>query len=232
VRILCVSDVHGNLGALAAVLATAEKRSFSKLLIAGDLVFPGGTDDSYAQPLETWRRLAASGAVMVQGVTDKALATLDPERITTSTDHEKRMLERMKRVRAELGDLVLERLRRLPTQFRMPLEDGGELLLVHGSPVDPAESISHDMSDEEVMALIGDDPADVVLCGMTHVPFDRMVSDVRVIGLGSVGEAPDGVEPRDVPLVAHATWIESSPTGIVVEPIVVPLDAPPRKKIA
>ena len=231
-RILCVSDVHGNLSALAAVLATAEKRAFSKLLIAGDLVFPGANDDSNAQPLETWRRLSASGAVMVQGVTDKALAMLDPDRITTSTDHEKRMVERMKRIRAELGDLVLGRLRRLPTQFRMPLEDGGELLLVHGSPADPSEPISHDMSDEEIMALVGDAPAAVILCGMTHVPFDRTISDLRVIGLGSVGEAPAGVSPRDMPLVAHATWIESTPTGVLVEPIVVPLDAPPKKKIA
>ena len=89
------------------------------------------------------------------------------------------------------------------------------------------------MSDEEVMALVGDDPADVILCGMTHLPFDRTVSDVRVVGLGSVGEAPDGVSPREMPLVAHATWIESTPTGLLVEPIIVPLDAPPtRKKIA
>ena len=48
------------------------------------------------------------------------------------------MLERMKAVRAELGDLVLERIKRLPTHVRIPLEDGGELMLVHGSPLHPA----------------------------------------------------------------------------------------------
>lgn len=223
-RALCISDVHGNLLALTAVLATAERRSFSKLLVAGDLIFPGGNDDGLAQPLETWRRLSAAGSIMVQGVTDQALATLDPNRIEAKTDHEKRMIERMKRVRGELGDVVLERLRRLPKTFRMNLEDGGELVLVHGSPMDPSEAISFDMSDEEVLALIGDDPADIVVCGMSHVPFDRTVSDVRVIGLGSVGEAPDGVSLRERPKVAHATWIESSPSGLTVEQIVVPLE--------
>jgi len=220
---LCVSDIHGNLDALRAVLATAERRAFHKLLVAGDVVFSGLDDPRASQPLETWRRLTAAGAIMVQGVTDRAISTLDPTKIDASSDHEKRMLERMKAVRAELGDLVLERLRRLPTQVRFPLEDGGELLLVHGSPADPSEAMTQDMTDEELSALIGDDPADLVVCGMSHVPFDRQIGHVRVVNVGSVGESPDNVGPREPPLVAHAAWIESRPSGLFVEPIVVPL---------
>jgi predicted phosphodiesterase len=83
--------------------------------------------------------------------------------------------------------------------------------------------MSHDMSDEELSALIGDDPADLVVCGMSHVPFDRTVSGVRIVNVGSVGEAPDDVERNELPTVAHATWIESRPSGIYIEPIVVPL---------
>ncbi len=233
--LLCVSDIHGNLDALRAVLATAEKRAFHKLLVAGDIVFPGPA------PLETWRRLTAAGAVMVQGVSDKALATLDPNAIHPRSDHERAMVERMKAVRGELGDLVLERVKRLPTHVRIPLEDGGELLLVHGSPVDPAESMTFDMSDEEVDALLGDDPADVVVCGMSHTPFHRMLGDVHIINVGSIGEAPDGLAeppshspeaPGARPLVAHATWIESTPHGIHVESISVPLDAPSERRLA
>ncbi len=210
-RLLCLSDVHGYLDALAAVLATAERRSFNKLLVAGDIVFPG------PQPLETWRRLSAAGAVMVQGLTDKALVTLDPNAIPVSSEREARAVQRMRDVRTELGDLILERLRRLPAQVRIPLEDGGELLLVHGSPSDPGEAISHDLSDDEIRALVGDDPADVVVCGASHVPFDRTIGDLRVVNVGSVGEAPDE------PAVAHATWIESTPGGLIVEQFAVPL---------
>lgn len=221
--LLCVSDIHGHLDALRAILATAEKRAFHKLLVAGDVVFPG------PQPLETWRRLSAAGAVMVQGVSDKAVATLDPTALVPQNEHQREMLERMKEVRGELGELILKRIRQLPTHTRIPLEDGGELLLVHGSPTDPAEAITHDMTDDEVDALLGDDPADVIVCGMSHVPFHRMIGDVHIVNVGSVGEAPDGLDtppsfkgPR--PLVAHATWIESTPQGIIVEPITVPLD--------
>jgi predicted phosphodiesterase len=214
--LLCISDVHGHLDALRAVLATAERRAFHKLLVAGDIVFPG------PEPLEVWRRLTAAGAVMVQGLSDRAVATLDPSGLVPRSDHERERLERMKFTRDALGDLILQRIRRLPTHQRIPLEDGGELLLVHGSPADPGEALTHDMTDAEINALIADDTADVVVCGASHLPFDRLVGGVRIVNVGSVGEAPGG-RPR----VAHATWIESTPRGVHVEPIVVPLEALP-----
>jgi predicted phosphodiesterase len=216
--LLCISDIHGHLDALRAVLATAERRSFHKLLVAGDIVFPG------PEPLETWRRLTAAGAVMSQGLGDRAVATLDPQALRPQSDHERERLERMRQTRDALGELILQRLRRLPTHQRIPLEDGGELLLVHGSPADPAEALTHDMSDEEVNALLADETADVVVCGASHLPFDRLIGGVRVINVGSVGEAPGS------PRVAHATWIESTPRGISVEPIVVPLDTAPARE--
>ena len=215
--LLSISDVHGHLDALRAVLATAERRAFHKLLVAGDLVFPG------PEPLETWRRLSAAGAVMVQGLTDRAVATIDPAGLRPRSDHERERLDRMKTARDALGELILQRIRRLPTHQRVPLEDGGELLLVHGSPADPGEALSHDMSDEEINALIADDTADIVVCGASHLPFDRLVGGVRIVNVGSVGEAP-GVGPR----VAHATWIESTPRGLHVEQIVVPQESAPE----
>jgi predicted phosphodiesterase len=211
--LLCLSDIHGDLDALRAVLAMAERRSFHKLLVAGDIVFPG------PEPLETWRRLAGASATMVQGLTDIAVAKLDPDALRPQSDVERARLERMRATRDALGDLILERIRRLPTRARVPLEDGTELVLVHGSPSDPGEAISHDMTDEEINALIGDDPADLVVCGASHLPFDRMVEGVRVVNVGSVGEAPDSTGTR----VAHATWIESTPGGIVVEQTVIAL---------
>jgi len=77
---------------------------------------------------------------------------------------------------------------------------------------------------------------------MSHTPFHRFIGDVQIINVGSIGEAPDGLaEPPSAgalvgggvggprPLVAHATWIESTPQGINVESIAVPLDAPSER---
>lgn len=213
-RLLCISDIHGDHRALRAVLATAERRGHHKVLVAGDLCFPG------PEPLETWRTLAQVQAICVQGVTDKALATLDVARIEAAAadDEERRLARQFAEARTNVGELVLERLRRLPTYHRMPLENGGELLLVHGSPEDPTEPFTQDMDDDEIRALIGDDPADVVICGMSHLPFVREVAGTLVINVGSVGAAPGGG-------VAHATFLDISVAhGIQIDQIEVPLD--------
>lgn len=223
-RLLCLSDIHGDADALAAVLATAERRGYSRLVVAGDLCFPG------AQPLETWRRLVRQGALCVQGLADRALATLDLSGIRPpQSDHERARLQRLEEVRAELGELVLARLARLPAMERMALPDGGELVVVHGSPADPTEPFTHDMDDDELSALIGDDPCDVIVCGGSHVPFEREVGGVRIINVGSVGEAVCGTRHASAgagdPSRRHAdaTFVDLSGGRLRVEQFAVPL---------
>jgi predicted phosphodiesterase len=215
VRLLCISDVHGHEDALAAVLATAERRGYDRLLVAGDLCFPGPS------PLETWRRLLRAEALCVQGLGDRALATLDLSTIRAPHDErERRRLERLLEVRRELGDLVLARLARLPATERLALPDGGELVLVHGSPSDPTEPFTADLDDEEISALVGDDPADLVVCGGSHVPFVRALGHLRVVNVGSVGEAVAGGSRRH----ADATFLEIDRSGVRVEQFTVPLE--------
>lgn len=211
-RFLCISDLHGNAQALQAVLAAAERRGYARLLVAGDLCFPGPA------PLATWRLLMTANATCAQGLGDRALAAIDLTRVSAKNEHESARLELLRKTREELGELIVARLGKLPPQVRIPLPNGAEMLLVHGSPADPTEGISHEMDEEEVSALIGDDPADIIVCGATHVPFDRTVTGVRIINVGSVGEAPGGA-------FAHATFIEITPTGVEVEQLSVPIEA-------
>src|SRR5262245_59124853 len=70
-RFLSLSDIPGHAEALSAVLATAERRGYTRVLVAGDICFPG------PEPLRTWRRLSQLHAVCVQGVGDRALAMVD-----------------------------------------------------------------------------------------------------------------------------------------------------------
>lgn len=199
-RILCVADIHGHARALQQVLGFAEAQGCGVILAAGDLCFPG------PQPLETWKLLMAARAHCVQGVSDRAIATLDPNELSAQDESQALRVQQLRETQSKLGDVILERLARLPTTFRMSLEDGGELLLVHGSPEDPMTPITHDMPDDEVMALLGDEPADVVVCGGSHVPFERTLEPTRIIAVGSVGEAPTAG-------VAHAVILETSSSG-------------------
>jgi len=88
---------------------------------------------------------------------------------------------------------------------------------VHGSPLDPSEPFSIDMTDDELIALLGDQPGDIVVCGGSHVAFDRAIADVRIVNVGSVGEAPGGG-------YANFTIVTTSALGINVQQHVVPLE--------
>lgn len=200
-RILCIADIHGHAKPLRQVLAFGKAQGCSVVLAAGDLCFPG------PDPLEAWKLLMTVRAHCVQGVSDRALAVVDPDALPVQDDHQAERVARFRATREALGEVIVKRLGKLPATFRMSLEDGGELLLVHGSPVDPTTSITHDMDDEEVLALLGDEPADVVVCGGSHVPFERELAPTRIIGVGSVGESP-------TPGVAHAVILDTSSSGV------------------
>jgi predicted phosphodiesterase len=213
-RFLCVSDIHGYAAAFKAVLREAEAHGFDQMIACGDLCFPG------PEPLEVWKMLVQHRALCTQGVGDRALAAIDPEKLSATGEAERARIERLRRAHRELGDIIIARLGQLPPVARLPIESGHTLLVVHGSPADPTEPFDINMTDDEMIALLGDEPGDIIICGGSHVPFERSVADVRIINVGSVGEAPS----RDH---ATAAIVTTSRLGISVNQLVVPLPAPP-----
>ncbi len=199
-----ISDVHGNLEALNAVLEETQRRGATRVYVAGDLL-SGGAD-----PLGVWRKLTEVKAMCVRGVSDSALCSVDTSKLVPMNEREREKLEQFLWTRRTVGELVLESLRRLPLSLRVPLIDGSEVVIVHGSPYDPLQEISQDMEDDEVLALVADDPADVVVCGASHVPFQRALDGVHVVNVGSVGAAPEG-------RVAHYTILTPTPGLRTVE---------------
>ncbi len=202
--VLLISDIHGRLDALDAVLEEAKRREVKRVYVAGDLLTGG------PEPLAVWRRLTEIKAHCVRGVSDSALCGVDPAKLVPMNDLERERLDAFLRTRKSVGELVLESLRRLPLTLRVPLIDGAEMVIVHGCPNDPFQEISQDMSDDEVLALVSDDPADIVVCGASHVPFQRPLEEVHVVNVGSVGSAPEG-------RIAHFTILTPTPGARTVE---------------
>jgi predicted phosphodiesterase len=199
-----MADVHGNLKALQAVIAAARERGATDFIVAGDLLL-GGDD-----PLGVWQELQRVGARCVRGPSDVALANVDARALKTTTPEESERAQAFGEAQRALGEIVRRRLGELPDRLRIPLVDGRELLVVHGSPSDPFEGIDHDLDDETMLALLADDPADIVVCGATHVPFQRALDQVHVVNVGSVGQAPGGN-------VAHFTIISPAFDGARIE---------------
>lgn len=211
-RFLCISDVRGDVAALAVALAAGDRYGCEQTLVAGEHCFPGPA------PLASLQTLLRAKATLVRGLSDLAVATVDPRALSPASPRERERVDALARAQAELGELMCARLAKLPETARLELVTADELLLVHGSPADPATTLSPEMSDDELLAALGDDPCDVVVCGGAHVPFDRHVGGVRVINVGSVGDAPGGHAQASVVLVTSK--------GIEVEHLSLPVPRP------
>src|SRR5678816_4458463 len=97
-RFLCVSDIHGHARALRALLEEAEALGVDQLVACGDLVFPG------PRPLEVWKLLVDRRALCVQGLGDRALARIDPDKLSATTETERKKIARLREVHGELGE--------------------------------------------------------------------------------------------------------------------------------
>ena len=192
-----LSDIRGNLPALEAVLAEVARRAITEIYVAGDHILGG------PNPQQVWARLVQVNAKMTRGVQDIALFSMDPKRLSPKTEEEKLRAEIFIKTREALGELVIARLRKLPEQIRVPLLDGSELVMQHGSPADPLTEITHDMDEDELIAALGDDPADIVVCGGAYVPFERDVANVHIINVGAVS----------IPGLNTAHFVIASPRG-------------------
>ena len=205
-RFLCISDIHGHAEALEAIIGEGKTREFQQLLVCGDLVFPG------PEPLETWHLLIEHHAVCVQGVSDRAVAAVDPSKLVPATPDQRVRLDKLVAAKQRLGELIVARLgkaaghrppaarERRRARRRPRLADR---IRPNRSPPDMTRS-------RNAQALIGDDPADLIVCGGSHVPFHRIIDGVHVVNVGSVGEAPSGN-------VAHGTLIDAGPFGVTLE---------------
>lgn len=199
-----LSDVHGNLPALDAVLEELSRRMIQDVFVAGDLLLGG------EHPVEVYKRLQQVGARCVRGVSDTALIRVDPDSLKPTDEAQLESVVRFRRTRSAIGELTLKYLEKLPETIRIPMMDGTEILLVHGSPADSTTELTPDLTDEEMERLLDDDPADIIVCGGSHVPFQRALPEHRVVNVGSVGEAPEG-------RVAHYTVITPRMDGNLIE---------------
>jgi len=180
-RILLISDVHGNLPALEGVLGTA---SYDEILFMGDEV------DYGPYPFEVYARLHQVRARRVLGNHDVAAAfgvdcKSSPEMHDASVlTRERITVARMpKRARQALGKKAG---RRLDLDY-----NGLRITAVHGSPDD---ELYRYVSREEASDLdVGG--ADLLLLGHTHVPYEVKNSRVWIVNPGSVGMPRDG-DPR------------------------------------
>src|SRR5690606_8228454 len=174
-RVAVISDVHGNLPALQAVLADIAVRGSDALVNLGDLA------SGPLWPAETVAVLMDTPALTIRGNHERQLLG-EPAEMGES--------DRVAHAALDRGQLAW--IAALPAQARLD----GEVLLLHGTPdsdygylverIDP-DGARAARPDEVAASLDGID-ASVVLCGHTHVPRALRLDDGRLcLNPGSVG---------------------------------------------
>ncbi len=185
VRLCVLSDIHGNLHALEAVLDDVRSAGGDMLVVAGDLVHQGPRP---AETLDLLRSLDGGGlgAVhMIRGNTDRHVLG-EPPPPPPGRDAAGRRAG-VEWTRAQLGEERLGWLASLPAELVV-----GGRLVVHGSP----RADDHGIWPETPVADF-DSPlwADLLLCGHTHRSMHRREGRRHVVNGGSVAWPLDG-DPR------------------------------------
>ncbi len=198
-QLAVLSDVHGNLLALEAVLAdVAAQGTPDATWVLGDLAA------FCPWPAKTLARLRAlPNVAFLQGNTDRYLVTgrrpafpirspedwaVAPAQLAGRDANFRWAVER-------LSYADYEFLRDLPPRLEMDIPGYGRVVGVHATPRDDETNLLPSTPDEEIRPHLTSLDARLLLYGHIHRPVDRTVDDVRLVNDGSVGLPLDG-DPR------------------------------------
>jgi predicted phosphodiesterase len=189
-RLAVLSDVHGNATALEAVRKALKKEKPDAVIVAGDLVMNGPEP---AVTIDALREMEASGATIVQGNTDVAVADFDYSAafpwFTDGVPDAHRAAAEW--AHDELGDERLGWLRRLASERRLMLDET-MVLACHASPGSQTQGFDAQLDPSVVLELISRTDARVICCGHTHLPDVRDLGWKLIVNDGSAGYVFDG----------------------------------------
>ena len=184
-KIAVISDIHGNMNALEAVVKDIEEQECEKIFALGDYAMAGPDPASAVD----WfvRKSVSDDVVLIQGNTDLMIADYNDELYSTLKSMAPVMAEALKNDVEVLNPIQKDFLKNLPIQKQVEFE-GVKILLCHGSPRKNNEDILPDTEMEEVEKMLENVEASVVFCGHTHIPCGFQTTKKQtVVNVGSVG---------------------------------------------
>jgi len=180
-RIAALYDIHGNLPALEAVLSDVEHEAVDVIVVGGDIV-PGPMSRVVLEVLQSlgdqvrWIRGNCERDV-VEAFDGGTFSHIKSEEVREATLWTAKQMERRQR------DFMAG----WPEKISFHVEGVGEVLFCHGSPRSDMEILTVATPEERLREVLMGVKEDVVVCGHTHMQFDRMCEGKRVVNAGSVG---------------------------------------------
>ena len=184
-RVAALYDIHGNLPALEAVLQEVRQVGVDRIVVGGDVV-------SGPMPRETLHALLNLDIPIqfIKGNSETEVLACRAGRETGNITDPSR-LAALRWSAAQLTREDEQVVSRWPLTVQMTIDSLGKVLFCHATPRSEWERFTR-LTPEDLLLPVfeGVNPA-LVVCGHTHMQFDRMVGEIRVVNAGSIG-APYG----------------------------------------
>ena len=193
-RIAALYDIHGNLPALDAVLGEVRRGGAERLVIGGDVV-PG------PMPRECLARLQMLDIPMqcIRGNGERVIAAAREGKDISEVPEAFRDAIRWNA--DQIDAETAEWLATWPLTARFTVAGVGDVVFCHATPDNDMDIFTKLTTAARLMPIVTAVNADVMVCGHTHMQFDRMVGRTRVVNAGSVGMSFQGT---------GAFWLEIS----------------------
>ena len=179
-RVAALYDIHGNLPALEAVLDEVRTARVDRVVVGGD-VLPG------PMPRETIERLVNLDVPVEFIFGNGEVAVLDwlagkePARVPET------YRPAIGWTAGQIRGDVAGRVTAWPMTQRLEIPGGRAVLFCHATPRNEDECFTSLTPEDRLRPIFDPLNADLVVCGHTHMQFDRMVGRTRVVNAGSVG---------------------------------------------
>jgi predicted phosphodiesterase len=178
VRVAALSDIHGNLPALDAVLAEVEREGVDLVVVGGDIVTGPLAPEALDRVLDLGER-----ARVLRGNADREAVEVRRGGAEAGEWPGPRDAWSL----ARLEERHLDALAALPETVTVDVDGLGPVLFCHATPRSDTEVFLETTPDDVVAPMLAGKGATTVVCGHTHMQFDRDVRGVRVVNSGSVG---------------------------------------------
>jgi predicted phosphodiesterase len=179
-RIAIISDIHGNLISLEAVLLELKTKSIDQLVCLGDVAELG------PQPQEVIQRLKVISCPVVMGNADEELLSSESPR-TYKDDDDRELHEIDRWGLTKLSSSDLDFIRSFKRTVEIPLSKRKTLLCYHGSPKSNTLGILSTTSEEDLERMLPNPMPFINAGGHTHAQMFRRFRNSMIINPGSVG---------------------------------------------
>lgn len=182
-RVAALYDVHGNLPALEAVLEAVREVAVDLVMVGGD-VLPG------PMPAECLARLLDLEVEtrFLHGNGDRAARELDAGGESDWYRGAPEPVREVVRWSAEqLAPAQRAEIAGWPPTVRREIPGLGRVLFCHATPDNDTDIFTRATPEAQLRPMFERAAADLVVCGHTHMQFDRRVGATRVVNAGSVG---------------------------------------------